>query len=749
MKSSQRVLLTNWTLLALASLLLVAVVATSGLLSSGERQARARHLMVAFRLDEVRELTLRSNEQRLVVRRRAADEAGGEAASGAADDRGGLRSGARWLLVEPLEVEAEEGRVDQLLRDLRFATWERQIPAEAVDERAFGLLQPDAVIEVQMGQVRYVLQLGGPAPAPAGTKYLRVSGERVPNAGVYVVSKSTAEALTVGLSELRVRQVVPYGRSAMVRVKLTQGAQTVIFERQAATAGGAEPGEWFRFVGRFGGARVNAEVIDRVFWSLARSEARHFLEPAQAEAAQSGQQLLTLAIETRDAATFELRYGGVCPQDDTLGVVTRHGGEPMSACVAAVELGELLRRPEMLIDRRLFSLRVDEVEQLQVVQGNKQMELLRREDGFVLREPLEGEVERDLGQQRLETILAARGQWLEQVPAPLSPDSLAHSVTLTSSGAAADAVREQRVSLSAPEADGSCFAYRHQDGAWLKLAPVTVRAMQPDALLIRSRQLVELQDREVKRVEVRSSSWRQVLEQPQRGEFHLLSPPDYPVDAGLAVELVDELARLTLERWVSAQRLPQFGLSEPRLEVTLDSDAGRVLTLRVGAAATEGGFYASRDGDPAVFTLRAATVERLETLLISRSLLMVDASELVALQLRTPSRRLELSRLGVDLVQVGGAEQLPAPRIEELLDALGMIRPEAAIAFDANAQKYGFERPVLEVTAQQRAKPPLEWWVGARDLYRDMSVYYVRLKDKPAVFVVPRQHLSAILEALR
>ena len=222
-----------------------------------------------------------------------------------------------------------------------------------------------------------------------------------------------------------------------------------------------------------------------------------------------------------------------------------------------------------------------------------------------------------------------------------------------------------------------------------------------------------------------------------------------PVDAGLAVELVDMMAELTLERWVSPGQEGQFGLATPRLQVGLDTDAGRVLDLRVGAAAAEGGFYATRGGDPAVFTLRAATVERLETLLISRSMLMVDQSEVTALQLTTPSRRVELSRLGVDLVQVGGDEQLPPERLENLLDALSLIRPEAAIALDASDEKYGFDRPVLEVAVHQGPKRPLHWVVGARDLYRDMSVYYVKLKGERAVFAVPRQHLHGVLEPLR
>lgn len=750
MKSSQRALLTNWILLAVACLLLVLVVATSTLVGSGERQARARHLMTAFRLDDIEELTLHTGDQRMVLRRRAANSNGiPDEAPGRHERDGEPGRGSRWLLVEPLEVEAEEGRVDQLLRDLRFATWERQIPAEAVDESAFGLHQPNPVIEVEMGPIRYELRLGASAPAPAGSRYLQVLGEGVPNPGVYVVSKSTVQALTVGLVEFRIRQMVPYGRSAIARVELTQGAQSLVFERQAGTKGRAEAGDWFRFAEQFGGARINAEVMDRLFWSLARSEAQHFLEPLQAEQLQSEQELLQVRLGTKDGTTLELRFGGVCPHDDALVVVTRHRFEATAACVAKVAFGDLVKRPELLIDRQLFSFRVDELEGLKVTHGEQRMELLRREEGFVLRAPVEGTVDRAHGNQRLEAILGARGEWLAQAPPGLEPTSLTHSVTLTSSGASAEAVREQQVSLSAAAADGTHFAYRHQDGAWLRVRAAAVRAMQPDTLLIRSRHLLELQDREVKRIEVRTSSWTQVLEQPQRGEFFLRAPQGYPVDGVLAVELVDMMAELTLERWVSPGQEGQFGLATPRLQVGLDTDAGRVLDLRVGAAAAEGGFYATRGGDPAVFTLRAATVERLETLLISRSMLMVDQSEVTALQLITPSRRVELSRLGVDLVQVGGDEQLPPERLENLLDALSLIRPEAAIALDASDEKYGFDRPVLEVAVHQGPKRTLHWVVGARDLYRDMSVYYVKLKGERAVFAVPRQHLHGVLEPLR
>ncbi len=750
MRASQRALVLNWVLLAIACLSLSLVVATSGFLSSGERQARARHLMTAFRLDDIRELTLHTGGQRMVLRRRSNATGGSsDPVPGDGERDGEHGRGPRWLMVAPLEAQAEEGRVDQLLRDLRFATWEREIPAEAVDETAFGLHQPDPVIEVEMGPIRYELRLGASAPAPAGARYLQVTGERAPNPGVYVVSRSTVQALTVGVAEFRIRQIVPFGRSAIARLELTQGPQSVAVERQPGTRSGVETGDWFRFSRQFGGARINAEVMDRVFWSLARSEAQHFVEPSQAAQLQSQHELLKVTLETKDGTALELHFGGACPQDDALVVVTRHRFEPTSACVEGAPFGDLLKRPELLIDRQLFSFRVDELERLKVAQGEQRMDLLRQDDGFVLRQPVEGSVDRALGQQRLEAMLGARGEWLAGAPAGLDPASLTHSVVLSSSAASEEAVREQQVSFSPAAADGSHFAYRHQDGAWLRVKAAAARAMQPDALLIRSRQLLELQDREVKRIEVRTPSFTQVLEQPQRGEFHLRAPQGYPVDAGLAVELVDVMAGLTLERWVSPHEQAQFELAVPRLQVALDSDSGRVLDLRVGAAAAEGGYYATREGDPAVFTLRAATVERLETLLISRSLLMIDAAELSALQLMTPARRVELSRLGLDLVQVGGAEQLHPERIEQLLGALGLIRAEAAIALDASQGKYGFERPALEVTAHQGTKPPLHWVVGARDLYRDMSVYYVRLKGEQVVFAVPTQHLYGVLEPLR
>jgi hypothetical protein len=111
-------------------------------------------------------------------------------------------------------------------------------------------------------------------------------------------------------------------------------------------------------------------------------------------------------------------------------------------------------------------------------------------------------------------------------------------------------------------------------------------------------------------------------------------------------------------------------------------------------------------------------------------------------------------------------------QVQALIDALGLIKPEAAIELvpslvkastkqptssavvEHSAIQRGIDKPLLEVTASQRTEEgelrATHFKVGVGDVYRGVSVYYAEpVTNEPhAVFVLPRAAVGRVLEAL-
>ena len=140
-----------------------AAVVTRRTWSSSERLARSNHLVVGYRSDEIRRITLLSGGAKLVLargdgERRGAPGDDGVALGPGADDVG--LEHARWQFVAPYQGEADEAAVDALLRAIEFAPFLRKVDDSTLDRRAAGFDSPEQTIELEMGQVRTRLHVG-------------------------------------------------------------------------------------------------------------------------------------------------------------------------------------------------------------------------------------------------------------------------------------------------------------------------------------------------------------------------------------------------------------------------------------------------------------------------------------------------------------------------------------------------------------------------------------------------------------
>jgi len=727
---ASRSLWINGALLFVAVLTSVVLVVTSRSVTTAERQTRARHLLTAFRLDDVSQVSVDKAGETWVVRRgpREPDQ----------------DAGARWQLVSPLQGDAEEATIDQLLRTAQFATWLRHIDDADVDRERFGLDSPKVVVSIDMGELHYRVRLGGAAPSPPGASYVEVTGEGVKDKGVYVIGESTADDLDPDVEDFRIRQIIPYAGSALRAIDVGIDQRRVELERGDDDA--------FRIGSREAGTRVGTEALDRILLTFSRTVAKSFLPIGEAQRIQSGSRdVLSLKLTPKAKEQPALiSIGGSCPTEPGLVVAVRTQPKPSAACIDDVRLHELFARPELLLDHDLFTLRPDEVEAVEIAQGERHLRLLRAEDGFVLREPSDGKVSTEAAVARIKEMLEVRGELLSEPDlSELGLAASAHRVTLSKATSQERGERET-IELSGTTPDGKLFARRLSDGAVLALNPTSRRLFTADGLLLLDEQLLDLNPDGVSEIRVERGPALWVLRQPQRGEYELVEPTGYAVDPALASAWIEGTRQLSVERWVAEEDDGSFGLAKPLLAFAVTDVQRKTLRVVVGGRAA-GGYFARVTDRPQVMVIAKELVDTLTMLIVDRSGFTVDPDLAVDVELRTVDQVVKLERLGTGFVQTDGTLQLDPPRITELVDALGLVRPEAAIALSSNGTRYDFSAPVLDVSFRYvdgASKTEHHYVVGPGDSYRNLSVHAARIVGSDAVYVIPRQQIARVLELL-
>ncbi len=360
MNDSTRRFWVNWALIAAAGVACVAVVLTQTLWTSAEREVRASHLVVGFRVDDVERLQLTHAQKRTVVVREASVDAESQP-----DEPHEPHEHARFRVTEPFQGEAEEAAVDGLLRGVEFATVLRRVDETTFDRAAAGLDNPEQVIQLFMGTSRFG---SGSVPKPKHRR-VRVSsrwrGKVWPTEGVYVVSQSTARDLMVTPDVFRIKQLVPYAASALRKVVLRgDSSQEVVLSFDDAHKG-------WRVQQGDAQVRVSRLARERLFAAFARSELERVLDAGVVSQKTSTSVEVELLPRDSNLPRTKLSFGGKCPDAPDLELATRVEPDSASGCTRALHLDTFLERPETLIDDGLLSLRTDEIEEVSITRGER------------------------------------------------------------------------------------------------------------------------------------------------------------------------------------------------------------------------------------------------------------------------------------------------------------------------------------------------------------------------------------------
>ncbi|HMJ11603.1 MAG TPA: DUF4340 domain-containing protein, partial [Polyangiaceae bacterium] len=577
----------NISLAVVAVGLIAAVLITTGGVTTSEQNARENNVLAAYREEQIQKLVIERQGRRVVLERATGADAGENT----------------FLITEPVSEEADAYAIQKLLGSLEFATAVRRIKPEEVNRAAFGLETPSMVFSVDMGAVQYRLLLGKEAASPAGASYLEVTGESAPRKGVVIVSKELVSELSVDVGQLRGQEMMPYLSSSLKTLSLEGAGGTRRFRRS----------EWgWRFDGMQSDGRVSREALNRILLQFARTKAERFIDAKVAEKALTQADQVTISMMPEDPARRpgRISIGGKCPQGEGV-VALRREPDVSAACVPNSVMIGLTTPVEELVDHNLFALRPDEVESILVRMGQRKLELDRKGDGFVMRAPTKGDVDMEAGTQRLDAMLGIKGELLTPGPGAVDPSKLGlepplGEVTFKSLAEQGTKLREETVLLGHTRPDGTTYVRRKQDGVVLSLTAEALTPLAPDGTLVRSRKILEFEERRLERMQIVARGKDQLLQKNPTGGYTLEAPKGFQGDPNLIGDLVEALARLVTDRWVADTNAAGFGLEPPRIELRLtltplDGGADQ-RTLRVGDA-TSGGAFATLEGTQGVFVL--------------------------------------------------------------------------------------------------------------------------------------------------
>jgi hypothetical protein len=695
-----------------------AALLSAGSRTTGEELRRERRLLRAFEASELTRIHLERGGHRVVLERKAPDAAD-DAAAGLLD---------QWWFVEPRRERASAARVRELVSALEVAAPLRRVPADGLDRRTLGLDPPSSVVALELGARSYRILLGGPAPSPAGARYVDIGGDGVGDPGLAIITAELAALLGSDAVAFRERKLLPVYPEEVVSFRVEVRGQSVALRRV---------GRQWRFDGVAQERLVERKLLDRALGAIERLDAEHISAVGPAPDAVQ----LNFRVEGR--APFLLRVGGSCPG----GVVAaRVSPDPIAGCVDAGLARELEISAETLTLRRAVSAVADEVEELVVTAGPQRLELARSGEGFRLRAPRNTELDKSVADRRLTALVDARGTLVEADNlASVGLAMPAGRVELRTLGAQG-AVVDEVLDVGTPDREGRRHVRRRTDGAVLAFDAETARAFLPDASVLEPLDVWQFEAKALRRLTA-TGSVSQELRQFAGGKTELVSPP-LAADGQLAGELIDALAQLRAERWVGlAENDREYGLDAPRLrlELELEGAAPPKRELVIGTR-VRGGAYARVSTRPGVFVIANRTLETLERLVVDRSLLSLDLSTLDRIELSTSRSRVVLQRLGESFEQQSGPPLGPdaLARITEALDAL---RPEAALDVGAPKPEYALARPALEIIAQGRGRTERLSFSPAEAREGEL-VHFARTDRAAVTFVVARARIKDLEESL-
>jgi hypothetical protein len=232
-------------------------------------------------------------------------------------------------------------------------------------------------------------------------------------------------------------------------------------------------------------------------------------------------------------------------------------------------------------------------------------------------------------------------------------------------------------------------------------------------------------------------------------QWQITSPGTFPADARAISDMLTTLGPLNSQSVVEdhAANLPEFGLSDPAVEIDVTTKDNKTIRLLLGDDAPTGdGVYVAIVGDPRVFTASSSVKTSLtKTLsdLRDKRLLPVEASTVSGIDLMRKGDDLAFAR-----IENGWQIEKPKPyrtddfQVDDLLQQLTSAKWDGTVSSADATKAFAHAAPVASVKLTGGSGN------DTLDIRKDKDDYYAKSSAAPGTWKIDSADSSALGQAL-
>ena len=480
--------------------------------------------------------------------------------------KGGATGNPVWYAESPPHHPGDTAAIDAAIAALRELRIVRRVSSQfaATPDATSntGLEQPSFTWQLELEKNQWTLRFGARALGSRGGTYLALSDSMHSGTATYVVEGAPAaleltpdqmlEARLVQREPIDVREIALGSQQGRLHIRLDERSDHW-FE--------ADPPR----------TRISKDRVESLLDALTSLRAQRFLDAGTpSTGAEAGARVTVELGLVNPASGVKIEFMGSCDSLPGLTLVRVAGAPATLACANAKSVTTLLAHaPLDWRDSQLFSLRMDQVESLEVSFDSKKFDLRRDGTGFMLEASTgTSQVDSEPGNDFLTALLSTGGQIITRdLYSPASAFDSSDFIRLRSSVIGSDENYQEQVLLGTRSIDGSRFVRRLEDNAVLKVEPTMAAMVQINSQSFKSRTIIHVDSNQVQHVEVRIRGKKATIRSEQ-------------MDA-----LRECLSDLKAKKWLSAR--PAANVAQDMTQLDFDivkgDDSLRHHTLRIAS----------------------------------------------------------------------------------------------------------------------------------------------------------------------
>ena len=225
----------------------------------------------------------------------------------------------------------------------------------------------------------------------------------------------------------------------------------------------------------------------------------------------------------------------------------------------------------------------------------------------------------------------------------------------------------------------------------------------PGAETEKKEQVFTVESEKIQEITIKSESGDTTALKKSGTDWQVVSPAPARADSSEVSGILTNLASLDQQRLIdeNPSDLKEFGLAEPRIEVTFTAD-GQAQKLLIGSKTPTGAdLYAKTAAGPKVFLIASyleSTFNRSTFDLRDKTALKIEREAVDSLEITTPDRTLRFGKIEGDWqVTQPAVPRSDAASIESLLSRIAGLQMKSVASAEADPTTFGLEKPAASV----------------------------------------------------